>query len=99
MESKAFTVKEVAKILNLSEYTVRELIHQGKLKKLNIDKPIRVSQSAIDKLLDLDTNKSQVSNQIDIVLKKKEVLDLISTITSLQSMTNQILIMLQNKLK
>lgn len=99
MESKTFTVKEVAKILNVGESTVRELINQGKLKKLNINKPIRISQSAIDELLGFEIQKPQISNSMDIVLKKKDVLDLICTVTNVQNMTNQILSMLQNKLK
>lgn len=99
MEPKTFTVSEVAKILNIGQSTVRELINQGKLKKLNINRPIRVSQSAIDELLGFDIQKPQLSNSLDIVLKKKDILELISTVTTVQNMTNQILIMLQNKLK
>jgi excisionase family DNA binding protein len=99
MEVKTFTVKEVSKILNVGESTVRELINQGKLKKLNINKPIRIAQSAINELLGVEVQKPLTNNSMDIILKKKDILDLISTITNVQNMTNELLILLQNKLK
>jgi DNA binding domain, excisionase family len=99
MENKIYDVKEVADILNLSQSKVRELIKQGKLKKLQIDKPIRVAQTAINEFLGFQLQTYPANKENEIVLEKKEIMNLISYVTDIQQITNKLLVLLQNKLK
>ncbi|MCE7699827.1 MAG: helix-turn-helix domain-containing protein [Methanobacterium paludis] len=99
MENKICDVREVADILNLSQSKVRELIKQGKLKKLPIDKPIRVAKSAIDDFLGFQSQNYSVNKDDEFVFEKKEIVNLISSITDIQQVTNKLLMLLQNKLK
>lgn len=99
MENKIYTVKEVADILNISQSKIRELIKQGKLKKLQIDKPIRVAQSAIEEFLGYQLQTYSEKKDHQIIIDKKEILDFITFVTDIQQMTNKLLVSLQNKLK
>jgi N12 class adenine-specific DNA methylase len=99
MDNRTYDVKELRKILNLSEATVRELIRQGKINKLPINKPIRVTQAALDEFLDMHPQATQVRKDDEIVIKKKELLELISTVVKIQNETNTLLGLLQNKLR
>jgi len=98
MENKTYDVNEVAQMLNVSENSVRELIRQGKIKKLPISKPIRIAQSAIDNFLGLPMLGASVNRSDEVVFKKKEVLELISSITEIQQIANKVLVLLQTKL-
>ena len=44
---KVYTMKELQEVLKMSEPTVRKLIKEGKLKKLDTDGAIRVSEDAL----------------------------------------------------
>lgn len=49
---KVYTVEEVAKILRMGISSVRKLISDGRIKKLDTDGLIRVSQAALDAYLE-----------------------------------------------
>lgn len=49
---KVYTIEQVAEILQLSVSSVRKLINDGKIKKLNTDGIIRVSESQLNEYLE-----------------------------------------------
>jgi excisionase family DNA binding protein len=99
LDFKVYTVKEVCKLLNLGEYTVRDLIRQNKLKKIPIAKPIRISQKAINEFLGYNLENSSKSDSNIINFKKNEIMNVMSIITDIQASTNKLLVLFQNKLK
>jgi excisionase family DNA binding protein len=52
MEERFYTVKEVAKILNISPYTVYFLVKIGDLKGIRIGWVIRVPESALKRYIE-----------------------------------------------
>lgn len=99
MENKIYTIKEVADILNISQSKIRELIKQGKIKKLPIDKPIRVAQSAIEEFLGYQLQSATDKEAHKIFFERKEILDLVSYVIDIQQVSNKLIELLQNKLK
>ena len=51
------TVKEVAKLLNISKVSVRKLIHTGKLRAVRIIKEYRIYKSSLDEFLGVHHEK------------------------------------------
>jgi hypothetical protein len=98
MESIVYNINEVSTLLNLSQSKVRELIKQGKLKKLPIDKPIRVAQCSVDEFLGIQAQAISVKKDNEVVLEKKEIMNLISYLTEIQQITNKLLILFHNKI-
>jgi excisionase family DNA binding protein len=50
-QQQMYTLKEVAKILRVSEQTVRRLINEGKLSSIRVGIQIRITQSSLDAYL------------------------------------------------
>jgi excisionase family DNA binding protein len=50
-QQQMYTLKEVAKILRVSEQTVRRLINEGKLSSIRVGIQIRITQSSLDTYL------------------------------------------------
>lgn len=48
---KIYTMKDLMKILKLSEVTVRKLIKEGKIKKLDTDRAVRVTEESLNNFL------------------------------------------------
>jgi putative molybdopterin biosynthesis protein len=48
MNTKFYTVEEVAEYLRVSEVTVRKLIEAGELKATRVGRQYRISQEALD---------------------------------------------------
>jgi excisionase family DNA binding protein len=50
-QQRTYTLKEIAKILQVSEQTVRRMINDGKLVSIRAGVQIRVTQAALDAYL------------------------------------------------
>ena len=51
MENHFYTVKEVAKLLQVHEESVRRWINKGLIKAIKIGKSYRISQSTIEEII------------------------------------------------
>lgn len=50
METIFYTIQEVAEILNLSEQTIRKLIHEGRLKAIRLGRTYRIPYESLTAL-------------------------------------------------
>ena len=64
MEQRAFSLKEVADILNVHSETVRRLIKAGKLKAAKIGKDYRIAKSELERYFQAMGGTSLFENDI-----------------------------------
>ena len=50
------SVKEAAKILSVTEQTVRNLIYRGELKKVNVGRAVRITEKDLMEYIEQNTN-------------------------------------------
>lgn len=53
MEQLFYTVKEIAKILSLTEETIREKLRKGELKGIKIGKSWRIAEKQLKEFIDM----------------------------------------------
>jgi excisionase family DNA binding protein len=65
MEEHLYTIKEVMKILSVSQATIYRLMYAGKLPRVKIGKSVRIPASAVEAVIRANTEEIMIKEKAD----------------------------------
>ena len=65
MQEHLYTIKEVMKILSVSQATIYRLMYAGKLPRVKIGKSVRIPASAVEAVIRANTEEIMIKEKAD----------------------------------